>query len=174
VLDGINRAIDQLRNTISGLRPPMLNYGLYPALSQMVEDLRDRVGADTRITFRVNNHMDRYHPVAEQQIYSVVHQAVENSLKHSQGQQLIIEGRLTPDEVQITVRDDGEGFEMLSQPDLLELLQQKRFGLAGMYERAGLIEARLVLFTSPGKGTSVSLTWLPSDLNEEDIQFLMS
>ena len=152
----------------------MLNYGLYPALSQLVEDLRDRAGNRLRIVFQVENRLDRYHPIAEHQIYAVVRQACENSLKHAQASTLFIEGRLRETDVQLTVRDDGIGFELLSQPDLLNLLQQNRFGLAGMYERAELINARLSLFTAPGKGTSISLRWIPADLNEDDIQFLMS
>jgi signal transduction histidine kinase len=166
--------IEELRTTVGGLRPAMLNYGLYPALSQLVEDLRDRVGVNQRIVFEVHSRMERYHPIAEHQIYEIIHQACENSLRHANAKNLIIEGNLGVNDMQITVRDDGDGFEMHAQPDLLELLQQSQFGLAGMYERAELISARLSLFTAPGKGTSVSVSWLPADLNEEDIQFLMS
>jgi signal transduction histidine kinase len=174
VVDGLNHTIDLLRETVSGLRPPVLNYGLYPGMRSMVEDLRDRSSGRLRVVFEVKHKMDRYHPVVETQLYQIIHQASENVLRHAYAKNLIIEGQLDEKGVHITVRDDGHGFELEPPADLLTFLETRKFGLAGMYERAGLINARLTIYTAPGAGTSVTVSWEASELREDDIQFLMS
>ncbi|MBV8682987.1 MAG: hypothetical protein JO111_08955 [Caulobacteraceae bacterium] len=55
--------------------------------------------------------------------------------------------------LQITVSDDGEGFDPASSGG---------FGLAGMRERAAAIGANLTIASAPGDGTRVTVTWRPA------------
>jgi nitrate/nitrite-specific signal transduction histidine kinase len=45
--------------------------------------------------------------------------------------------------------------------DLAVLLANKHFGLAGMYERAALIGAKMSIESTPGSGTRVHVLWHP-------------
>ena len=50
--------------------------------------------------------------------------------------------------------DNGPGFELVG---MNELMHQDHLGLAGMYERAQLMNGRLEIHTTPGKGTWIEL-----------------
>jgi signal transduction histidine kinase len=55
----------------------------------------------------------------------------------------------------LSVKDDGKGFVVPDQPGYLA--QGGHFGLLGLRERAELINGDLVVSSTPGEGTSVSL-----------------
>ena len=74
-----------------------------------------------------------------------------------------ISGQLEAGQIELTVEDDGVGFAAGAPLDLTHLLAHNHFGLAGMYERAALIHARMELDSEPGRGTHVRLTWMADD-----------
>jgi signal transduction histidine kinase len=43
--------------------------------------------------------------------------------------------------------------------NLTNLLQEQNYGVAGMFERANIIDAKLQLDSTPGCGTTVTLKW---------------
>jgi two-component system, NarL family, sensor histidine kinase DegS len=57
------------------------------------------------------------------------------------------------------VEDDGIGFDAGANLKLDNMLVGKHFGLAGMHERASLIGAEVHVYSKPGMGTRVQLTW---------------
>jgi signal transduction histidine kinase len=148
---------ERLRSLINGLRPPMLNYGLYQAVSHMVDDLLTK-SKDVEIHLSVPATIIQYAPQVEEQIYRIVQQAAENSLKHGKAQLISISGSLEPGHIDLHVEDDGVGFRPGSS-ELNRLLEEKHFGLAGMSERAALIGARLEIQSAPRRGTQVHITW---------------
>jgi signal transduction histidine kinase len=58
-----------------------------------------------------------------------------------------------PDQVKLTVTDDGKGFN----PEDLDNYAPEHLGLLGMRERARLLGGRLDLHSSPGDGTEVEV-----------------
>lgn len=68
-------------------------------------------------------------------------------------------GSLEAGRVELTVEDDGIGFESGESLDLAGLLAGKHFGLAGMVERAALIGAQLQIDSAPQRGTRVRVSW---------------
>jgi signal transduction histidine kinase len=148
---------ERLRSLINGLRPPLLNYGLYQAFSHMVDDLLTK-SAGVEIHLSVPSTIIQYTPQVEEQIYRIVQQAAENSLKHGKAQLISISGSLEPGLIDLHVEDDGIGFRPGSS-ELSRLLEEKHFGLAGMNERAALIGARLEIQSAPRRGTQVHIAW---------------
>ena len=57
----------------------------------------------------------------------------------------------THDRVVLTVRDNGVGF------DTARPRKQGSFGLAGLRERAYLVEGELNIASSPGQGTTIEV-----------------
>lgn len=147
-----------IRSTVNDLRPPMLNLGLHPALMQLADDLSERPGAP-QVSMSVPSTEALFAPNVEQHLFRIVQQACENAVRHAEATQLEISGELKAGEIQLFIRDDGRGFDATAGMDLLALLQARRFGLAGMYERAELIGARLLIYSSPGEGTQISVNW---------------
>jgi two-component system sensor histidine kinase UhpB len=158
-LEIYNRVTASLRQTITGLRPAMLDYGLWAALVSLVDALDDRMHNDPIIEFDVPETQVRHDVDLEQHLYRIVQQACENALRHAHARRLLIRGHLEQDHIDLTVEDDGVGFETGEHLDLAGLLARQHFGLAGMYERATLIRAALLIDSLPGRGTRIRITW---------------
>jgi signal transduction histidine kinase len=158
-LEIYNRVITSLRQTITGLRPAMLNYGLQAALSSLVDALADQANPRLSIELNVSEASVRYDADLEQHLYRIVQQACENALQHAQTRRLTVHGSLEQDRIDLSVEDDGVGFETGERLDLAGLIARRHFGLAGMYERATLIQAKLMIDSTPGRGTRTRITW---------------
>ena len=61
-----------------------------------------------------------------------------------------------PGSCTLTVADQGKGFELPSDPDVLS--REGHFGLANMRERANKVGGRIRVASAPGKGTRIELT----------------
>ncbi|CAG0977396.1 partial Sensor histidine kinase ComP, partial [Anaerolineae bacterium] len=123
------RVITHLRQTITGLRPIMLNYGLRAALSSLVDALADRTQNNLAIDLAVPETAVRYEANLEQHLYRIVQQASENALRHAQAHRLSISGQMDSDRIDLTIEDDGIGFETSGNLDLSELISRRHFGL---------------------------------------------
>lgn len=148
-----------LRQIIGGLRPPMLSFGLHPALTTLANEQSDRAEGGPAIVCDLPETDARYDPHVEQHLYRIVQQAVENALRHAQATTITLRGRLGPESINLSVDDDGVGFVAGEQLDLKQLLSQRHFGLAGMFERAALIGARMMIEAQPKQGTRVRVMW---------------
>ncbi|MCU0488552.1 MAG: ATP-binding protein, partial [Anaerolineales bacterium] len=155
-------AVQRVREIISGLHPPLLNYGLAAALNGLVDDLDPQVRDDLSINIAISSSEARYPLEVELHLFRIVQQACHNAINHSQGSKIVISGVLTPDRVELAVEDDGIGMDHQGLLNLNWLLANKHFGLAGMHERAQFIDARLEIHTQPGQGTRVNIDWHPS------------
>jgi signal transduction histidine kinase len=154
-----DRAAGSLRQIVTGLRPAMLDYGLRAALGSLMEALADRTHDNPAIELDVPETPVRYAPDLEQHLYRITQQACENALRHAQARRIKIRGRLDEDTIDLTVEDDGVGFDAGGRLDLAGLISSQHFGLAGMHERATLIRANLSIESTPGQGTRVRMSW---------------
>ena len=152
-------ATQRLREIVSDLRPPMLDYGLKDGLEEMAENLMERNKDAVNVTVNLNSSKQRYPADVEQHIFRIVQQACENALHHANARQIAISGELLPSLVQLKIEDDGVGFEVANGLELHNLLASKHFGLAGIVERAELINARVTIDSTPKAGTHILVTW---------------
>ncbi len=151
--------VGQIRRMINGLRPPLLDQGLYFALVEQTEQLARKAGRRMSVRLAVPLSLDRFDPETEVHIFRIVQQAADNAFKYSRARHLVIQGKIDAGGVDLTVSDDGTGFRLKDSASLDEFLGQGHFGLAGMQERAAMIGARLSVITAPKQGTQVHLTW---------------
>ncbi len=165
-LDSFEKVINTLRQTISGLRPRMLDYGLYSALVSLVDALEDRVGDSVKIVFSVGEDGSavRYNEQVELYMYRIVQQACENALKHGKPRVLTLSGGLETESLHLVIEDNGNGFELVEKSNLAKLQSDGHFGLAGMYERASILGADLHIESSAGHGARVEINWRFSSL----------
>jgi signal transduction histidine kinase len=82
------------------------------------------------------------------QVYLLVKEVLNNIVKHSGAQNAFLEVSLYKNWLQISIRDDGRGFD----PDLRKY---ETMGIRNIYERAKILNADLKIDTAPGKGTSI-------------------
>ncbi len=158
--EGYQALTQRLRDIVSELRPPMLNYGLKPAIDELADILMERTNDTVTMIVELDSAGDRYPPDKEQHLFRIVQEACENAIRHSKCKQVTVTGQLAENWVEICVEDNGNGFQLPKQHiELYDLLSQRHFGLAGMYERAELIEAQIQITSAPGAGTRVIVRW---------------
>jgi two-component system sensor histidine kinase DegS len=154
-------AVDRIRSVVGGLRPAMLNYGLRYALEELSDNIMDL--SDEKVNVRVNilPSQVRLPEAVELHLFRIIQQACQNAIQHGKADHIYLAGRVEQDFVDVSVEDNGCGFEAGEKLDLAGLLANRHFGLAGMHERAAFIGAKINVSSSPGKGTCVEVKWQP-------------
>ncbi len=149
-------AATRLRSLARDLRPPVLDQlGLVAALRSFLADVEEE--ADLVTSFRVNGTPGRAAPDVELGAFRIVQEAVRNTVRHAKAQQVSVSVTFRPDQLDLWVTDDGQGFVR----DEIAELGSGHLGLVGMAERANLLGGVLTVEAAPGEGTIVSAT-LPS------------
>jgi signal transduction histidine kinase len=149
-LDGVQ---SRIRRFIQDLRPPTLDYlGLIPALRELVSQLKQQAGVDSEL--HVNGDERNFSPEDELLIYRVVQEALTNVGKHSKAHKAEVTIDFHDDRTTVAISDDGEGFDVGPDSGFVQL---GKIGLAGMEERAHLLDSQLTINSKPGQGTQVVL-----------------
>jgi signal transduction histidine kinase len=153
------RVVSSLREAVSELHPPLLDYGLYFALKALASDHEAREEAVPELIFNLPTSPARYDSKVEIYTYRILKQAYDNALAHAGARQLRLSGCLEPASIDLTFEDDGRGFVVSEALEIGNHAARKHFGLRGMIERAALIGAKLHFDSAPGRGTRVRLLW---------------
>ncbi|MFC5177182.1 GAF domain-containing sensor histidine kinase [Nocardioides taihuensis] len=131
-------AVTALAQLARGIYPPLLEeQGLAAAIRAAVGDAAEVV-ADSGT---------RYPPAVEAAAYFCCLEAVQNATKHAGVARVRVELGGGPDELQLTVEDDGEGFDPTAAAP--------GTGLANMRDRVDAAGGTWELDTAPGRGTRV-------------------
>ena len=155
---------DHLREIINDFRPPMQAFGLKLALEGYAENLRQRNLDSVEILTDIQAEGNcRYPLVIENNMYRIVQEACENSLRYAHAKRLSIGGNLTEKQIQLNVEDDGMGLDPDVSLKLDDLLAKKHFGLAGMHERASVIGAEIKIVSKANEGTQIHIIWKPKE-----------
>ena len=77
---------------------------------------------------------------------------MRNIAKHADARRVDVTVRRVADEVQITVADDGKGFDLAKARE-----QGGGLGLRSIEERVRLVGGRLAIDTAPHKGTTLTV-----------------
>ena len=142
-----------LRSLITELRPATLDdLGIKPAIEALAD--RARLGGlevHARVNLSPDRHQgDRHDTDLQTAVYRITQEALTNARKHGDAQRALVEIREQHSTVQVTVRDNGRGFDPTAQTN--------GFGLLGMRERAELLNGTLQINSAPGLGTTVTAT----------------
>ena len=148
-VEQIGIEIANLRSLIVELRPPALDeIGLVPA----IETLAQRIASSEGLTVETNialalQDSERLAPNVESTVYRVVQEGLTNVAKHAAATRLEIELLMEGDDVAVTVRDDGRGFDPAAPA--------AGFGLIGMRERVALVSGQVSIESGADGGTVV-------------------
>jgi signal transduction histidine kinase len=145
LLDG---TLESIRRISAELRPAALDdFGLLTAIEADVRTFESRTGIECRLS--LPDAPLTLSTDLETTIYRIVQEAMTNVARHSDATRLDIVLKVSPNEVDVVVRDDGRGITNE------EMARPTAFGMIGMRERArragGAVEV------SGGQGTKVTL-----------------
>jgi signal transduction histidine kinase len=146
----VTDTLDEVRRLAFDLRPTLLDdIGLAAAIERLTEVLRSRLGLTVTADYGDLDDRVRLPRETETVIYRIVQEALTNVARHAGVANARIRFTRTSEAVVVEVHDDGDGFEPAHEAGSL--------GLAGMQERAALVNGSLRVESSPGEGTTVRL-----------------
>jgi signal transduction histidine kinase len=141
--------LEEARRAIRDLRAnPVEDLGLARALERMAVDFGERAGV--KVEARVSDPRAAIPGDTAAAIWRIAQEALNNVERHADARQVSLTLAQNNGALALTVTDDGRGFDAANVDD-------DRFGLTGMRERAELIGATLQVDSGEGLGTSVRL-----------------
>ncbi len=147
----IDQTIRDLRNISFELAPSILkDFGLAITLEELSRRLsNDHLAIQTKVT-GVGANLDINIAL---NIYRIIQELVNNSIKHADGDKIKVEVTRKSDVIAITVTDNGKGFNVAS-------INQTSVGtgLSSIRKRCNLYKGKIDISSAPGEGTRVTVT----------------
>ncbi len=152
--DAVRESIVRLRRLMFDLRPASLDRsGLAAALRELLERLHD----ETSIGATLENHLtSEPEGGVRTALYRIAQEALVNVKKHSEASHVDVELRTVGDGCEVTIADDGRGFDTSTTE------APGHLGLVAMRERAQIAGGWWNVTCPPEGGTAVQF-WLPDD-----------
>jgi signal transduction histidine kinase len=151
-IENLKEGMSNLRALVTDLRPAALDQ---LGLGAAVEALTERAGRhgleiDSSIDFADDREHEptRHASELETAIYRIIQEALTNATKHGHAKRAVVEVHQGATTVELTVRDDGDGFDPATNTT--------GFGLLGMRERVQLLRGTIRVESSPGDGTTLT------------------
>jgi signal transduction histidine kinase len=150
-LEATRSGLQETRRALKSLRAsPLDDLGLGMALHRLAVDAAHR--AQLRLDVDIPASLPTLSPDVEQCIYRVAQEAVTNVTHHANAQTLQLHLTCQNGEIDLRVRDDGQGFTAQTGE------QPNHFGLSGIRERAQLAGGVITIDSRAGHGTTVQLS----------------
>jgi two-component system nitrate/nitrite sensor histidine kinase NarX len=152
-------ALAEMRTLLFELRPKALEEA---PLAELLQHLADAFAGRSRVSVTLTVEGITTLPSNIQvAFYRITQEALHNVAKHADATEVDLRLVATADgAVQLTVRDDGRGFDPIQTP-------AGHFGLQTMRERATAIGADFSVHSTPGEGTEVLVCWQDQDTRAE-------
>ena len=143
-------ALAEMRMLLLELRPSALVESDLPhLLTQLGDSIRGRTGIPVSVDIESECE---YAPEVKIAAYRVAQEALNNVAKHAEASAVTVTAACAPDELRITITDDGRGFDPGG-------VQADSLGLRIMKERSEEVGATLTIDSRVGEGTTVSVVW---------------
>jgi len=142
-------ALAEMRTLLVELRPnALVDVPLPVLLKQLCESFIGRARLPVQLNVEGKRPLP---PDVQLAYYRITQEALNNIVKHAKATQVIVTLRME-DMVRLSIVDNGVGFDPASVPP-------NHLGTKIMRERAEAIGATYSLYSEPGEGTQISVTW---------------
>lgn len=146
----VRHGIAEARRYVWDLRSPALeNNDLRSALSETARRLTSETNIEARV--EVNGTFRPLPALVEDNLLRIGQEAINNAVRHAGAQQISVNLIFAARRVQLSVRDDGRGFNNQSATNG----KAGHFGLIGMRERAEQLGGTFSVHSTAGGGTEV-------------------
>ncbi|MCV9385549.1 ATP-binding protein [Reichenbachiella ulvae] len=157
----LKEAIQHTRDLSHKLMPKTIeDYGYVAAVEALLDSLPSE--SDPHFQLQHNMQEGELPKTMALSLYRITQEAINNILKHAEAKQVMIQLMRHPDQLLLSIEDDGKGF------DYKEVLDaESGFGLNSMISRATSIGAQLFVESAPGKGTQLFIE-IPYQTDKEN------
>lgn len=141
--------LEEARRSVLDLRAaPLEGKTLVVALNELVIECARRGKLNVKF-----DHVDASRPLPariEIGLYRIVQEALTNVHRHSRAAQASVQLIVMPQQIELTITDDGVGFDPQNIPE-------GHYGLIGINERVSLLGGQVWVNSCPGEGTSLEI-----------------
>jgi len=149
----IRHSHEEARRSVWNLRTWALEQSDLPtALSEMKSQIKN--GSPVQIGLEISGTPCQLPSRIEGHLLRIGQEATANAVRHAQGKIIRLELRYESESVQLSIHDDGVGFDAAN----FTSSEAGHFGLLGMRERAEKIGGTITLLSAPGSGTRIKVT----------------
>lgn len=139
-------AIEELRRSLRMMREDF-------DLGQGVEDYVKTFAERTQLPvhFERSGELGKLAPESSLALFRVLQELLTNALKHAKAKRVDVRLSLLPERVQLSVKDDGQGFDPQAK-------RPGHYGLINLQERANKVGATVEVDARPGAGVHVTFS----------------
>lgn len=137
-------ALTDVRRAVKALRPPV-EVSHLQAISTLVTAFSETTGIE--VSFHIAELQDKLNEEYQWLIYRVIQEALTNTVRHGQANQVMIHIHVKNKNLEIIIRDNGLGSTDVNLG----------CGLTGIQERAKTLGGRFEVETAPGKGFTIKI-----------------
>lgn len=147
--DIAQESMSEMRLLIYEMHPSILEEaGLVAALRQRLETVETRSGIEVDLQVEGEQRL----PISlEKELYQISLEGLNNVLKHSKANEVLVRLSFEHDRCRLMIQDDGVGF------DLERSGRFGGYGLANIKGRLEQIGGELTIISEPGKGTTLNI-----------------
>jgi len=148
-------AMQEVRRSVSTLRADVREEpSLKESIEALVNNFRQGTGipVSTSINIQTSNCVE-----IDKTLYRIVQEALTNISKYAQPGVVEVQIRTAADSIQLSVTDNGQGFDLDQATS--------GFGLQGMRERVKALNGDLQIESAPGKGCQIEVKLPPKIAN---------
>jgi PAS domain S-box-containing protein len=150
----IRGALAEMRTLLFELRPgEFTEENLERMFVLLVESTRAQTQANTILNVKISALPPQKVITA---FYRIAQESLNNIAKHALAGEVFIELDCDAEEVRLSIKDDGRGFDPQGIPE-------GHMGVGIMRERAQIIGAEMLILSEINKGTEVRVSWTKSE-----------
>lgn len=145
----VDQSITNIRRTVKALSPSTLEkLGLMKSIEDICLSLKKTTGLDIEFTNSVGElNLEKN---SEINLYRVIQEIINNSIKHSGGDKILISARTSADHLLFDLSDNGSGIQLGTE-------QSSGLGLKNIESRLFLINGEYTLDSSQENGTKYQI-----------------
>jgi signal transduction histidine kinase len=156
----INETIENIKETSAFLRPAILyELGLIPAINSLLNKFENHSGI--KCIFSCDPDLKVIDDQLSLTLFRILQESLTNIARHSGATTVEISLRLSKNQIEFKVKDDGIG---INKENIVSL---KSMGIAGMRERIRGVKGSLQIKAETGSGTSIKVK-IPLNKNKKN------
>ena len=155
----LREQIAELRRAIFALRPIQFDeFGFVGGLHRYINEFSSQQGWTAQVD--LSELSTKLSPQLEAICFRIVQEALTNAAKHAQATTIHIQSARIDNGLQLTIRDNGQGFSPGSIASRSTANEGDQLGLRQMSERLNALQGQLTILSQPGAGTELRV-WIP-------------
>jgi len=150
-LELVDKTIAEVRNISHNLIPEELNFGLFTAIENMCDKINSSGATKVKMDIPGDMREYQFEKANELSIYRIVQEVLNNMVKHSQANLIVINVLRNDNSLIINIRDNGKGF------DTSKINELKGLGWKNIAARVNMLDGKLQVRSEQLTGTQIEI-----------------